>query len=85
MEEIEITTFNENPSALEFLIQNREFIPMSMEKPCTQPTNSEIRRWLDQSSVVINGSKPKAKDKIAYPVTSLVFFPKSAKKRVTIF
>lgn len=64
-------------TALEFLISMRPAIPMSIEKPNTQTSNSELRRWLDSSSVVINGVKPKAKDKISFPVTNLIFFPKS--------
>lgn len=64
-------------TALEFLISMRPALPMSVENPCKQASNSEIRRWLDQSSVIINGVKPKSKDVVNFPVTSLVFFPKS--------
>jgi hypothetical protein len=64
--------------------------PMSIEKPPTKenpatwPSKSEIRRWLDQGSVLINGKKPKTKDIVEMPVWQLVFFPKSDKKRATI-
>lgn len=57
----------------------------SMEKPCTKASGSEFRRWITQSSVVINGQvirDPKAK--IDLPVVSFVLFPKSPKKRITI-
>ncbi|BAG41478.1 hypothetical protein [Ralstonia phage phiRSL1] len=56
-----------------------------MEKPCTKASGSEIRRWIQQSSIVVNGQvvrDPKAV--IALPVTSFVLFPKSPKKRITI-
>lgn len=59
-------------------------IPMSIEKPCTYPSKSEIKRWLNQSSVLINGAKPKAEDDVEFPITELVFFPKSKTKRTTV-
>jgi hypothetical protein len=63
-------------------------IPMSIEtkegEPPRQPTDAEIRRWLDQSAVIINGKRPKAKDTVEFPITELIFFPKSAKKRTTV-
>jgi len=64
-------------TALQFVLSMRPAIPMSAETPCTQASNSEIRRWLDQSAVIINGKKPKANEQITLPVTSLIFFPKS--------
>lgn len=72
-------------TALQFLIDNRDFLPMSIEKPCTTPTNGELRRWLDQSSVLINGTKPNSKNFITFPITQLVFFPKSNTRKTTIF
>ena len=38
------------------------------------PSNSEIRRWLKNGSVTINGQTPMPGDLITYPVTELVFF-----------
>jgi len=49
----------------------------------TQPvaaSNSERRRWLQNKSVIINGTKPNWNDEISMPVTELVFFPKSDRK-----
>lgn len=59
-------------------------IPMSIEKPCTIPSKSEIKRWLNQSSVLINGSKPKAEEEVQFPITELVFFPKSKSRKTTV-
>lgn len=59
-------------------------VPMSIEKPCTYPSKSEIKRWLNQSSVLINGTKPKAEDDVEFPITGLVFFPKSKTKKTTV-
>lgn len=64
-------------TALQFVLSMRHSIPMSTEAACEMASNSEVRRWLDQSAVIINGKKPKAKDIIELPVTSLIFFPKS--------
>lgn len=59
-------------------------IPASVENPPAKASNSEIRRWLDQQSVIINGKKPKAKDIVEFPITQLIFFPKSPKRRTTV-
>ena len=64
-------------TAFEFLLSMCPSLPMSIETPCIAASNSEVRRWLEQSAVIINGVKPKPKDIITFPVTSLIFFPKS--------
>ena len=43
-------------------------------------SNSSLRRWLDSKGVCINKEYPKANDRISFPVTSLVFFPKGKRK-----
>ena len=49
-----------------------------------KPSNSELKRWLLEGAVVINGAKPKHWDIITFPIEELVFFP-SSPNRVTIF
>lgn len=46
-------------------------------------TNSDIRRWFDRRSVIINGTKPAWRDEVEYPITELIFFPKG-KRRTTV-
>ena len=48
-----------------------------------RPSNSEIKRWLENGSVAINEKTPKPHDEIEFPITELVFFPTG--KTVTIF
>ena len=50
----------------------------------SQPSNSDIFRWLNEGAVEINGKRPKPKDDVSRPLTSLVFFPNNAKTRTTI-
>jgi hypothetical protein len=69
-------------TALE-LIKHIGVVPMSVEKPCTNPSNSEIRRWLDQKAVVINGLRPSASSEVSFPIVELVFFP-SGNRRTTV-
>ena len=69
-------------NALQF-IHHMGVIPMSVEKPCKHPTNSELRRWLNQKAIQINHTTPKAIDEISFPVTQFVFFPNS-KRRTTV-
>lgn len=70
-------------NVLTYMLNLRPAIPMSVEKPCTVASNSEIRRWLDGSMIEINGKRPKANDKMDFPVRSVVLFPKS-KRRTTL-
>ena len=71
-------------NALSFILQLRPAIPMSLEKPCTIASNSEVKRWLDGGMVEVNKIRPKAIDKINFPISSIVFFPKSKQKRTTL-
>ncbi len=71
------------PTALE-VIESIGVIPMSVEKPCTRPTRSEIRRWIAQKSVVINGVTVDTKSVVEYPITQLVFFPKGKRKTTVL-
>lgn len=91
-EVIHIYTMPRQMTALEFVLSMRPCVPMSRERKADGTaennglaSNSEIRRWLDQSAVIINGKKPKAKEMITLPVTQLIFFPKSEKSRTTVF
>lgn len=59
-------------------------IPMSVENPCNVPSKSEIKRWLNQSSILINGKKPKAEEDVEFPITELVFFPKSKTRKTSV-
>ncbi len=43
-------------------------------------SNSEIRRWLKEGSVVINGKKVAPGDEVEIPIRELVFFPTSKRK-----
>jgi len=48
------------------------------------PSNNEVRRWLLNGSVIINGCTPGPSDTIPFPIEELIFFPKS-KGRTTIW
>jgi hypothetical protein len=69
-------------TTFEFIKRFRH-LPMSIERSCTEATNSEIKRWFKQGAVIINGKRPKPNDEIEFPVTEIVFFPKG-KRRTTM-
>ena len=69
---------------IEYLNNLRPAIPMSMEKPCTLMSNSELRRVISQGGVLVNGEVLKFDEIIDFPVYSLVFFPKSKGRRTTL-
>lgn len=70
-------------NVLQYLISLRPAIPMSREKPCTVASNSELRRWIADGSVQINGERWSADEEAPMLVWSLVFFAK-AKSRCTL-
>jgi hypothetical protein len=70
--------------ALEYLNGLRPALPMSIEQPCTLMSNSELRRHLKQGGILVNGEKLVVDEVIDFPVYSLIFFPKSEKKRTTL-
>lgn len=48
----------------------------SRERPGQPLSNSEIRRWIQNGSIEVNGVTPRAIEaEIEYPVSSLVLFP----------
>ena len=60
-------------------------VPMFLRNTVpTRASNSDMKRWLKTSSVLINGKRPLPNDTIEFPVTECVFFPKSEKLRVTM-
>lgn len=71
--------------ALEFLLSLRPALPFSIEKPCQLATNSEVRRWCNNRAVRINGEFVGWDDGIKFPITDLVFFPQSRKRKTTLF
>lgn len=47
----------------------------SKERPAPV-TNSEMKRWCDNKSVILNGKTVKWDAQVEFPVTSLILFPK---------
>jgi hypothetical protein len=72
-------------TALQWILSLRPALPMSIERPCTHASNSEVKRWMQQRAVIVNG-EPVAPDAPlrGCDVGSLVFFPKGA-RRTTLF
>ncbi len=58
--------------------------PLRPEKGGIPASNSDLRRWLENHSILVNGDKPGPADLVALPVTELVFFPKNPKTRITM-
>lgn len=51
----------------------------STERP-EVATKSEIRRWFERNSVIVDGSPVKASDEVQFPIQSLVLHPKGVRK-----
>jgi len=73
-------------NALEFLISLRPSVPMgSVGTKPVEASSSQIRRWLSDKAVVINGERPGPKEEVLFPITSVVFFPKSPDRKTTVW
>lgn len=57
----------------------------SLEHPGTKASNSELQRWINQGSVIVNGETLKADELIDFPIFSVVLHPKSRKRRCTLY
>jgi len=66
-------------TALEFLKQIKH-LPLSTEKPCTPVSNSELKRWIKNGSVLFNGETVDVNEEIDFPVNSIIFFPNGKRK-----
>ncbi|KKK90960.1 hypothetical protein LCGC14_2717770 [marine sediment metagenome] len=62
----------------------RSWLPKTVERGILPPSNSDLKRWLRMSAVIINGTKPKAQDEIEFPITELVFFSKGTRKTTMV-
>jgi hypothetical protein len=75
-------------NALQFLSGLRPALPLSETKDSNgshKPmSGSELRRAIEQRSVLINTEPVSVNEEIDFPVFSVVFYPKSDKKRTTI-
>jgi hypothetical protein len=47
-------------------------------------SKSNIRRWFENKSILINEIKPNWNDECIFPITQLILFPKSDERRITI-
>lgn len=70
--------------ALAFILSMRPAVPFSIERPCQPASNGEVRRWFQNKAVRINGAFPGWGDEIDFPITELVFFPRSANRKTTV-
>ena len=72
-------------TGLEYLLNlNKVCQFRSQERPPGTASNSELRRFLDQQALLINGVAVKAKDAVPEDINSVVLFPKSKKRRCTL-
>ena len=88
---VKITTHKvERTTAFDFL-KDFPFLPIVLMRGkgrslYGRPSNSELKRWLNNGSVKINGKIiTSVFEEINYPITQLIFFPKNDKTRTTIW
>ena len=77
-------------TVFQFLKSLGPAIPLSIESKdgngALKPmSNSELRRCIEQKSVVFNGEGCDPNEVLDFPITSVVFFPKSEKRKTTLW
>ena len=72
-------------TAYEYLCERQKFLPASREVQSLgrAVSKGEIKRWLQNKAVLINGRRPDWKDEISFPIFELIFWPNSDKNRTT--
>jgi hypothetical protein len=50
----------------------------------SRASNSELKRWVQNNALLINGEFVKWDEPIDFPICSIVLFPKNDKQRITI-
>lgn len=48
-------------------------------------SGTAIRNWIKEGTIQINGEKADFSEVLDYPIFSIVIFPNSSSKRITIF
>lgn len=73
-------------NGIEYLLQLHEVCHFtSSERSPSTASNSELRRWLNEGVLRINGQVVKAEDQIPQPVTSVILWARSKRRgRCTI-
>lgn len=56
----------------------------SIETKGEKASNSELKRWLNQGAIQVNGKPIGANDPWPYDIRSMIMFPKSPKRRCTL-
>lgn len=70
-------------TAWEYLLDLNEVCQFHSRERSGKASNSELKRWLQNKAVIINGVRPNFNDTIEFPIEQLILFPK--KSRITIF
>lgn len=75
-------------TVLEFLKGLRDYrycCPNADDQGHRPVSNKQLSRWIDSGGVLINNRRMSFKDPMPEDITSLVFFSKNAKKKITIW
>lgn len=72
-------------NGMQYLQSLRPAIPMSVETPCAATSNGELKRWMLNGAVHLNGRRLLPNDEVKpCHVRSLVFFPSSKRKTTLV-
>ncbi|WP_439624656.1 hypothetical protein [Gemmata sp.] len=61
-----------------------QVFPWSPQSNSTTPSKRELRQWLDDGAVRINGKFPRAHESVEFPITDLVYFSGAARQTTSV-
>ncbi len=62
-----------------------EVDPKAEKREVKLASRSELQRWLQQGSILINGERVAPDEEMDFPIISVVLFPKSPTRRCTLW
>lgn len=74
----------QDDSVLDLLVQLRNLCGWRSTEGKSELSKSELRRWCDKGSILINGETVAWNEPWDFPIFSFVLHPKSEKKRITL-
>lgn len=80
-----VTLLAEPLTAIQFMARLNTMSPFWNHEENKHASNSVLRRWIEQGAILFNGRRMMPNDTIDFVIDSLVMFPKSEKKRCTLW
>lgn len=79
-----VSNLSEPLTALQFMIRLNEMSKFWNHEEKKPASNSVLRRWIEQGAILFNGERMLPNENVDFPLFSVIIFPKSESKRITL-